>query len=126
MSCEILTHLGIHWDTGRNYICCVRGAVHLPPANTPAVLREFYTSQDHDGQEFRQYIRYYNGQHAPFQIHGQIFHLQGPLLNEDGELPVFAQLWFNDSAYGPLTHMLEQVNPYISLYQTAREQLMAA
>lgn len=63
-------------------------------------------------------------------------HFQGPLLNVDGEQPLFAQLWFYDPEFatelrcqrdtslqphilGQLTEMLMDVNPWIALYKTA-------
>ena len=75
-----------------------------------------------------------------FQIHGELYHLQGPLRPHDNNAPVFAQLYFYDPIYAAqetgathptldsnilfrLTTELHEVNSYIQLYKTAREQL---
>jgi hypothetical protein len=78
-----------------------------------------------------------------FQIHGELYHLQGPLDAAAGEAPRYAQLYFYDPAYATdarlrantkldgvtlqrLLDMLHEVrNPYIRLYLTARERLRA-
>jgi hypothetical protein len=75
-----------------------------------------------------------------FQIHGQLFHYQSPLQPIAGEVPSFAQLFFYDPAYATdvrsnyhpsldrsillrLTEVLMDYNPFITVYQTARERL---
>ena len=75
-----------------------------------------------------------------FQIHGELFHLQGPLRARDGRTPSFAQLFFYDPDYATdvrmdqyptldrtiltdLQDMLTNLNPFISIYKTARERL---
>ena len=76
-----------------------------------------------------------------FQIHGELYHLQGPLDPPAGEAPRYAQLYFYDPAYATearlrantqldgallqgLLDMLREVsNPFIRLYLTARERL---
>ena len=78
-----------------------------------------------------------------FQIHGELYHLQGPLDAADNQAPRYAQLYFYDPAYATdtrlrtnsqldrsllrdLLDMLDQApNPYIRLYLTARERLQA-
>ena len=78
-----------------------------------------------------------------FQIHGELYHLQGPLDTAAGQAPRYAQLYFYDPAYATdarlranteldgavlrgLLDMLHDVrNPYIRLYLTARERLQA-
>ena len=86
---------------------------------------------------------------VPFQIQGQLCHLHGPLEPNTGQTPAGAQVWFHDpemgnqirmnranrnrngdaringSTLGRLTHMLYQCNPFIGIYTTAREQLLA-
>lgn len=76
-----------------------------------------------------------------FQIHGELFHYQGSL-EASSEPPCFAQLFFYDPAYAAgirtarypqldkpllieLTGMLTAYNPFIPIYQTARERLRA-
>ena len=75
-----------------------------------------------------------------FQIHGELFHHQGPLDPSSQEPPVFAQLFFYDPDYATdvraqqhphldlvilrgLHEMLTEHNPFIRLYKTARERL---
>ena len=144
--------------------CCRRGEVVLPPVKEPPEpLRSLLTSvTDQNAINFRQNIRHYNCaltftsvnytadcrlrdnlRFAPFQIQGELYHLQGPLQNSTGQAPVFAQVWFHDPQYGAdvrqqrdpklhlptlnaLTEMLREVNPYISIYQTAKERLEQA
>ena len=78
-----------------------------------------------------------------FQIHGELYHLQGPLDTATGQSPRYAQLYFYDPAYATDTHLranteldgtilrglldmlIDVGNPFISLYQTARERLQA-
>jgi len=76
-----------------------------------------------------------------FQIHGELYHLHGPLETAPGAAPRYAQLYFYDPAYAAaarsrtnpqldlvilqgLTEMLYEIgNPYIHVYHTARERL---
>ena len=75
-----------------------------------------------------------------FQIHGELYHLQGPLEPAEDQHPQFAQLFLFDLAFAAdsrsiqhptldpvilqqLTDMLHQCNPYIEIYQTAKERL---
>ena len=79
-------------------------------------------------------------QHGPacFQIHGELYHHQGPLEVHDSRTPQYVQLFFYDPAYvidvhsthnsqldwrilAELTEMLHEVNPFIPLYQTTNE-----
>ncbi|KAN0082326.1 hypothetical protein V8E54_003624, partial [Elaphomyces granulatus] len=121
-------------------------------------MRALYESNLPYAAQFRANIRRYNGAlaftsvnyrtdtrvnggYVPFQIQGELFHLQGPLENDPAVAPVFAQLWFHDPEFGnnlrcerdpaidratlgELTEVLQSVNPYIDLYKTAREQLV--
>lgn len=78
-----------------------------------------------------------------FQVHGEVFHYQGPLLPGSQELPSFAQLFFYDPEYAAdtrvsrypqldrtilaeLAQMLADCNPFIGIYRTARERLADA
>jgi hypothetical protein len=100
-------------------LCCKRGDAVLDPVRTPpAELRALLEAQDLRGRAFRQNIRAYNGAltftsmsytkdsrldlssglHC-FQVHGEVFHYQGPLLPSSQELPSFAQLFFYDPEY---------------------------
>ncbi|THC87616.1 hypothetical protein EYZ11_012937 [Aspergillus tanneri] len=116
----------LHWkgerengSTLRNPVftkCCLRGEVQPPPVREPPYeLSRLYTENTPEAREFRRNIRHYNGalcftsinvksdnrtagQHGPVQIQGQLIHLQGPLLANEGEQPKYAQLWFHDPA----------------------------
>jgi Helitron helicase-like domain at N-terminus len=124
----------------------------------PERLRDLYRLSDGHAVEFRERIRHYNGALAftsvnyktdtrlqggfrPFQIQGELYHLQGPLFNEPGAAPQYSQLWILDpqmaanarcdrdrmidrATLNELTDVLREVNPYIDLYKTARDQLV--
>jgi hypothetical protein len=116
--------------------------------------------QDSEGRHFHDHLRQYNSslsftslkytsderlaQLPPgikcFQIHGQLYHLQGPLEPGDNSAPKFAQLYLYDPAFAAnsrhnlhpnlrptiltqLTNILHEVNPYVVKYRTAKEQL---
>jgi hypothetical protein len=163
--CSALHWLGERISTSsrnapRFNICCRDGDVVLPAIlDPPQSLQTLYESvNDPQATEFRRNIRRYNGALAftsvryqtdtrvngfvPFQIQGELYHLQGPLESEEGVPPVYAQVWIHDQQYGntvrcerdpqidraillEITNDLESVNPYIGLYRTAREQLVA-
>ena len=97
-------------------ICCAGGKVSLPPLfKPPSYLLDLYTSLSSNANSFRKNIRGYNnllactsfgadiderfrGQGVSnFRIHGQIYHLIGSLLPEDGHSPMFAQLYIYDT-----------------------------
>ena len=78
-----------------------------------------------------------------FQIYGELYHLQGPLEPVPNTTPQFAQLFLYDPQYAAnmqytahsdldlhlleqLTLMLHECNPFIEIYQTAKERLNAA
>ena len=140
--------------------CCKEGAVKLTEIQKPPEeLLELYISQEPHAIDFRKNIRSYNsalaftsvscensrqsgGGIVPFQVHGQVCHLHGPLEASNPGTATNAQIWFYDPetavtirtarfsrTHGPtlsmLTDMLSRCNPYIGLYQTAREQLLA-
>lgn len=157
----------LHWRAetigGTNMefeLCCKRGDAMLellrPP---PDVLRALLVGQDPRARSFRQNIRAYNsalaftsvsytkdtrtdlsrGLHC-FQIHGELFHYQGPLIPGSQDVPAFAQLFFYDPEYATdirhqrhsgldrsilrsLHDMLTDHNPFIRVYKTARERL---
>ena len=75
-----------------------------------------------------------------FQIHGELYHLQGPLQPALHDVPQFAQLFLYDPQYAAnvrfashpdldinileqLTLMLHECNPFIPIYQTAKKRL---
>jgi hypothetical protein len=125
-------------------------------------MQNLYTSNNTHAVQFRENIRAYNGALAftsvnygrdrrleggrnggfrPFQIQGELYHLQGPLENEPGVDPLYSQVWIHDPEYGnaarlnrnrrldpatlgELTEVLEEVNRYVPIYKTARDQLL--
>lgn len=155
-----------HWieeagSDGDFELCCKKGDAILeylrPP---PPVLRGLLDGTDPRSRHFRQHIRSYNSALAftsvnatrddrvdlrrgvqAFSIHGELYHLQGPLVPSSQEPPAFAQLFFYDPEYATdlragrnprlnrtilqdLHEMLLEVrNPFIGLYKTARERL---
>jgi len=140
--------------------CCKQGDVVLPLFNPPPdFLRDLLQDNTAAARRFRQQLRQYNAALSftslnytatdrgasngvnCFQIHGELYHLQGPLDAAAGQAPRYAQLYFYDPAYATdvrlrantgldgtvlrrLLDMLYDVrNPYIRLYLTARERL---
>ena len=80
--------------------CCKKGAVVLDRLqDTPDILMRLLSTEDADSKHFRKHIREYNSalfftslKYSPdertaqmgpgiqcFQIHGELYHLQGPL-----------------------------------------------
>lgn len=140
--------------------CCKRGDAVLDKLQAPpAEIRALLEGDDPRARSFRQNIRAYNGALAftsvsytkdtrldlssglhCFQIHGELFHYQGPLVPGSQEIPSFAQLFFYDPDYATdiratrypqldrtilaeLGQVLTDCNPFIHIYQTARERL---
>ena len=140
--------------------CCKRGDAVLENIRTPpAEIQALLEGDDPRARSFRQNIRAYNGALAftsvsytkdtrldlssglhCFQIHGELFHYQGPLVAGSQEVPSFAQLFFYDPDYATnvratrypqldrtilaeLAQVLTDCNPFIHIYQTARERL---
>ena len=142
--------------------CCKKGDVvlqHLRPP--PAYLHYLLTSLDAQAKHFRTEIRKYNSalaftsikyimderlKHAIsgiqcFQIHGELFHLQGPLQGVDSRAAQFAQLYFYDPEFATeiranryngalqssvlrqITEELMICNPFIGIYKSAKERL---
>lgn len=127
------------------------------------MLRDLFVEQTVRDREFRSHIRQYNfaltftfviykpnarinnrvnREPVSFQIHEELFHLQGPLQATIENLLCFAQLFFYDPAEATrkrnerysnlnsyllrlLTNMLHDCNPFISLYKTANEVLQS-
>ena len=144
-------------------VCCKRGAVVLLPIQDPPdLLWNLLTSGDTTAKKFWRSLQQYNaafaftsvscipnrrldGQHrvTNFNIHGELYHLQGPLRTVDDHLPQYVQLFFYNPVYAAqvrgqqnpelclqllrqLTDMLHEMNPYIDVYKTAAERLQAA
>jgi hypothetical protein len=106
-----------HWAAELFKSCCKKGDVNLPRlSNPPRFIWKLFTDLDTDSRAFRQSVRSYNlalaftsvsykkdlridqsrGIHC-FQIHGELFHYQGPLEPvSSNDIPSFAQLIFYD------------------------------
>lgn len=143
--------------------CCKKGDIILTPfTNPPQLLRDLYEGRHELSSEFRKNIRQYNaalaftsivytpdrrlGPYAgnmPFQIHGELHHLQGPLHPRDDERPRYAQLFFfdpqlatdyrhrrnptlNHRLLGLLDELLREKNRFYPVYLTAKERLDGA
>ena len=138
-------------------VCCTHGKVHLPPLmKPPPYLLNLYTSSEPDACSFHKNIRRYNsilactsfgadinkqfqGQGVSnFQIHGQVYHLIGLLLSEEGQTPKFAQLYvyntehendnrhdiiqeLNEDILQNLQDMLDRYNLYIQNFRHVRD-----
>ncbi len=143
--------------------CCKKGDLsldHLPAP--PTLLKELLEASSIQARSFRQHIRQYNstltftsinyksdnrqqqfGELNSFQIHGEFYHLQGPLQPANNHQPQYAQLFFYDPAYATeacqrrnlelddgllqqLLSMLHACNPFIQVYLMANERLQQA
>ena len=140
-------------------ICCADGKVNLPPMlEPPPYLLDLYTSSHTDASHFRKNIRAYNSLLActsfganidetfqgrgvsNFKIHGQIYHRIGSLLPNEGQNPVYAQLYIYDTDHENtnrlhimhdlnanilqyLQNMLDTHNPYVQNFRQARDIL---
>ena len=100
--------------------CCKKGDVALSKLSTPPdVLRALVSEDTVEGKHFRKNIRKFNSalsftslKYTPdtrtallgpgiqcFQIHGELYHIQGPIEPRDGSQPQFAQLFLYDPQY---------------------------
>src|SRR5581483_471329 len=138
-------------------VCCAGGNVRLTPLlKPPPYLMYLYTSLESEANSFRKNIRGYNSLLActsfganvnnefqrkgvsNFSVHGQVYHLIGPLLPEEGQPPKFAQLYIYDTEneienrlnlmqdldptiLQNLQDLLNTVNPYICVFRQARD-----
>jgi hypothetical protein len=102
--------------------CCNKGAVKPPLLmDPPDFLKGLLQNTDQQSRQFRASIRQYNAAFAftsmtfngtnrnndqsgwmPFQIHGELCHLQGPLTPEEGAMGVYSQIYYYDSDYEKL------------------------
>ena len=143
--------------------CCKNGDIVLPAfTEPPQLLRDLYAGRHELSSEFHKNIRQYNaalaftsivytpdrrlGPHAgnvAFQIHGELYHLQGPLHPRDHDQPRYAQLFLYDPQPATdsrhqqnsnlnrrllslLDQLLREKNRFYSVYRTAKERLDAA
>ena len=121
----MLTSISREAKTFREHICQYNAALTFTSAN--------YNIDTHISNQ--------NGITC-FQIHSELYHLQGLLTAERTQQPQYAQLFFYDAKQASeirmqqnpqldqqilekLTDMLHTVNPFITLYCTAKERLQS-
>jgi hypothetical protein len=142
-------------------MCCYQGKISLPALQPPPPdLYNYFTGQDEVSKTFRNSIRTYNyalamtsvgrdlnytinqdgGEPYTFILQGQLNHLAGSLLPEEGIPPRYAQLYIYDPnealqhrlrndnnrfldpfVLATLQHMLEDKHPGVRLYRQARD-----
>ena len=139
------------------FVCCAGGKVRLPPLlKPPTYLMDLYNLFRPEAISFRRNIRGYNSLLActsfganvndefqgrgisNFSVHGEVYHLIGSLLPEEGQVPRFAQLYIYDTEneirnrlnlmqdldatiLENLQNMLNAVNPYIYVFRQIRD-----
>ena len=141
--------------------CCKHGDLNIPLLQPlPQPLHRLLHSQEPDAKDFRNNIRRWNsafaftsvshnmddrpevagaGVHA-FQIHGELYHLQGPLQPPGPQEASYSQMYLYDPEYASalraarfptlpyeliseITAMLYEYSPWIQIYKTATERL---
>ncbi|EGT32295.1 hypothetical protein CAEBREN_24730 [Caenorhabditis brenneri] len=138
--------------------CCRHGLVDLPMfENFPQELQDLYVGSTPEATEFRKNLRSYNNSLAmgctkakldvpkggpySFRIHGQVYHLIGPLHPAEGEEHVFAQVFILDTeeaadelanrkvnrtcskeVFKILIDILEKYNPFVKSFKMMREK----
>jgi len=98
-------------------MCCTSGKIKLPKlADPPGEILNLLSGQDHMAKKFRENIRKYNNALAMtslgctvdesvnrngagpyvFKVHGQLSHKAGSLLPNEGQTPLYSQLYIYD------------------------------
>lgn len=140
--------------------CCKKGAVQLTAfQDSPPELEQLLQGDSSREKEFWENIRQYNTalvftllgykkddrpglcqKFGLFQLHREVYHMQGLLESDSEDTAQYAQLFFYDPHYAAklwhrrnpdlnlqvletLTRMLHWINSYINIYKTTREQL---
>jgi len=141
--------------------CCMHGDVQIPLLRPlPQPLHRLLNSLEPDATDFRSKIRSWNSAFAftsvsfnmdnreavtgpgvqNFQIHGELYHLQGPLKAPGAEDALYSQMYLYDPQYAlrlrserfstlnpelvqQITGVLYDCSPWISIYRTATERL---
>lgn len=139
--------------------CCNFGLVEIENKfdRYPALLHSLLTEDNPSARNFRQNIRQFNSAlsmasmgaqfdvprgHGPycFRIHGQVYHLAGPLHPEPGQRPSYGQIYILDTAQAAnerlgnpanancdpqvmeeLSGLIERNNPYAEAYKMMAE-----
>lgn len=154
---RIRKHGNSWWSYGR---CCMHGDVELQLPETPREMMLLWTAQTEPAKHFRKHARQYNNAVAftsfsydkdsrinhlgpgvkSFAVHGQVYHYQGAMEAEHGEVPAFNQWLTLDPVYAAdarasldwnkdlrrdtvaqLDMLLREVNPYVKVYKHAKE-----
>ena len=142
--------------------CCLQGQVNLPPfPPPPPTLKNLLNGISPFSDTFRKHIRQYNAAFAftsvgvkidhtvtsgsgpyAFKINGELHHLSGALLPEEGQQPMYAQLYVHDPAEAlnirgnrndnllpqimtELQAMIHETHPYVPLYKQAFQIMRA-
>lgn len=137
--------------------CCNFGTIALPTQNYPPELRQLLDGDTEASQNFRSNIRHYNSALAMasmgakidtpagggpycFRIHGQIYHLMGPLQPSGSDARQYAQFYILDSTMAAkermghvantncnqqlmlfLSQLLERINPYAATFRMMKD-----
>jgi len=162
----------LHWDSEKLTTstlsnkkfgqCCLQGQVDLPPfPPPPPTLKSLLSGISPFSDTFRKHIRQYNAAFAftslgvkidhsvtsasgpyAFKINGELHHLSGALLPEEGQQPSYAQLYVHDPAEAlnvrgnrndnllpqimtELQAMMHETHPYVPLYKQAFQIMRA-
>ena len=137
-------------------VCCLQGQIQLPSiSHSPPLLHQLLNSSTPRARKFRDSICQYNSAFAftsvamevdnavlngrgpySFRLHGAMYHKMGSLHPQDGQQPVYAQLYIYDdqaalaarNSRNPnldpflmeeLQQMLIANNPFVPLYKQA-------
>jgi len=156
----------LHWDAEKLKAstlnnkrfgqCCLQGQVDLPPfPPPPPTLKNLLCGISPFSDTFRKHIHQYNAAIAftsvgvkidhsvtsasgpyAFKINGELHHLSGALLPEEGQQPAYAQLYVHDPMEAlnirgnrnenllpqimtELQAMMHETHPYVPLYKQA-------
>ena len=111
-----------------NHNCCHKGKVKLPPlAPYPTELKDLFTTDTPQAQNFRANIRSYNSSmaftsfganivsppgHGPyaFRLHGQVYHRSGSLHPPQGTTPCYSQLYILETSQALQARMQQPAN----------------
>ena len=162
----------LHWDSEKLTAstlsnkkfgqCCLQGQVDLPPfPPPPPTLKSLLSGTSPFSNTFRKHIPQYNAAFAftslgvnidhsvtstrgpyAFKINGELHHLSGALLPEEGQQPSYAQLYVHDPAEAlnvrgnrnvnllpqimtELQAMMHETHPYVPLYKQAFQIMRA-
>ena len=112
-------------------MCCTSGKIKLPKLEAPPMeIRDLLSGQDQRAKKFREHIRKYNNALAMtslgckvddainrngagpyvFKVHGKLTHKVGSLLPNEGQTPLYAQLYIYDGAEALQYHMNHAAN----------------